>query len=167
MRYVFRLISNWLAFFVGLYLVDTILAPYFYLRKLWMAIVLALLLAAANSTNRPFRGYKTNRARAFGFFGLTVLANYLGMQIVAIIFASFTGNPIAIMFAAIFITLLTALINNIVGWKPAEQPKVVTRDQRISDATRERLAQFDDERRSKRSKNRRKKQRGGRGSSPS
>lgn len=156
MRYTLRFISNALAFFLGLYLIDTMLAPHFYLMHLWMAIVLALVLGAANSTNPPFRGFKTNRGRAFGFFALTVLANYLVMQITALIFESFSGNPIAIMFAAIFLTLLAALLNHLVGFKPTEQPKVVTRDQRMSDATRERLAQFDDERHKKRKRDRRK-----------
>ena len=96
MRYIYRLIANMFAFFFGLYLVDTLMSPYFYVRKLWMGIVLAILLGAINSTNRPFRGYKTNRGRAFGFFGLTALGNYLFMQIISFAGAPLTGNPICI-----------------------------------------------------------------------
>ena len=128
------------AFFFGLYLLDTIMAPHFYLSRLWIAIFLAIVMGAANSTNRPFRGYKTNRGRAFGFFGLTALANYLVLQIMTFV-TSMSGNPAALMFAAACLTLLVALMNHIVGFKPAEQPKVVTREHGLSDSTRERMMQ--------------------------
>jgi uncharacterized membrane protein len=140
LRFVYRWIANMLAFFFGLYLVDTVLAPYFYIRKLWIAIVLAVLLGAINSTNRPFRGYKSNRGRAFGFFGLTALGNYLFMQILSAIGAPLTGNPLCFMFAAAFLTLIAAAMNHIVGFKPAKQPDVVTREHRLGDAARQRLA---------------------------
>jgi hypothetical protein len=126
--------------FFGLYLLDTLMAPYFYVRKLWLAIVLAILLGAINSTNRPFRGYKTNRGRAFGFFGLTALGNYLFIQIISWLGAPLTGNALAMMFAAAVLTLLAGLINHIVGFKPKKQRDVVTREHRLSDATRKRLA---------------------------
>ena len=132
-----------LGFFLGLYLADTLLAPYFYISHLWVAIVLALVMGAANSTNKPFRGFKTNKGRAFGFFGLTVLVNYLILQITALIFDSLSGNPIAIMLTAVFLTLVAALLNNAVGFKPVEQPKVVTRDHGLSDSTRDRMTQTD------------------------
>jgi uncharacterized membrane protein YvlD (DUF360 family) len=126
--------------FFGLYLLDTLMAPYFYVRKLWIAIVLAILLGAINSTNRPFRGYKNNRGRAFGFFGLTALGNYLFIQIISWLGAPLTGNALAIMVAAAVLTLLAGLINHIVGFKPKKQRDVVTREHRLSDATRKRLA---------------------------
>jgi hypothetical protein len=141
LRFAYRWAANGLAFFLGLYLVDTLIAPYFHVKKLWLGIVLAVLLSAINSTNRPLRGYKANRGRAFGFFGLTTLGNYLFMQIIAWIGAPLSGNPICIMVAAAFLTLLAAAMNHIVGFKPRKQPDVVTREHRLGDATRERLAE--------------------------
>ncbi len=138
MRYIYRTAVNALAFYLGLYLLDTLLAPYFLLKRVWMPVVLAVLLAAINSTNRPFRGYKNNRGRAFGFFGLTVLGNYLLLQVFSWLGTPFYGHPIAIMFAAAFLTLLTALLNHLVGFKPKDQPKVVTRQHGFGDAARER-----------------------------
>jgi uncharacterized membrane protein YvlD (DUF360 family) len=140
LRYVYRWIANMFTLFFGLYLLDTLMAPYFYVRKLWLAIVLAILLGAINSTNRPFRGYKNNRGRAFGFFGLTALGNYLFIQIISWLGAPLTGNALAMMFAAAVLTLLAGLINHIVGFKPKKQRDVVTREHRLSDATRKRLA---------------------------
>ena len=143
MRFLYRWLANALAFFFGLYLIDTLIAPHFYVRKLWIAILLALLMGAANSTNRPFRKYESNRRRAFGFFGLTALANYLFMQIISWLGAPLTGNLFAFMFAAVCLTLLAALMNYIVGFKPPDEPKVVTRERRVSDVTRERTVQPD------------------------
>jgi len=150
------------ALFFGMYLLDTIMAPHFYLSHLWIAIFLAVVLGAANSTNRPFRGYKTNKGRAFGFFGLTALANYLVLQIMAVA-TSMSGNPVAIMFTAVCLTLLVALMNHLVGFKPAQQPKVVTREHGIGDATRERMMRDEDDRdkeRSRRKDRDRRKRRG-------
>ena len=145
MRFSLRWVANMLTLFFGLYLLDTIMAPHFYLSRLWIAIFLAIALGAANSTNRPFRGYKTNKRRAFGFFGLTALANYVALQVMAVV-TSMSGNPVAIMFAAVCLTLLVALMNHLVGFKPAPLPKVVTREHGISDATRERMMRSDDDR---------------------
>jgi hypothetical protein len=39
--------------------------------------------------------------------------------------------------AAIFLTLLAALLNHIVGFKPKEQPKVVTRELGLTDRSGE------------------------------
>jgi hypothetical protein len=155
LRFVYRWVSNGLALFFGLYLVDTMIAPYFHLRKVWLGIVLAVLLSAINSTNRPFRGYKVNRGRAFGFFGLTALGNYLFMAIISWMGAPLTGNAVAFMFAAVFLTLLAALINHLVGFKPKEQPKVVTREHGMSDATRESLVEIENRRRARRKQSRR------------
>jgi len=127
-----------LAFFFGMYLLDTLMAPHFYLSRLWIAIFLSIVMGAANSTNRPFRGYATNKRRAFGFFGLTALGNYLALQIMAVA-TSMSGNPVAIMFVAVCLTLLAALMNRLVGFKPAQQPKIMTREHGVGDSTRERL----------------------------
>ena len=154
MRFAFRWISNMLALFFGMYLLDTLMAPHFYLSHLWIAIFLSVVMGAANSTNRPFRGYKTNRGRAFGFFGLTALANYLVLQIMAVA-TSMSGNPVAIMFVAVCLTLLAALMNRLVGFKPAEQPKVVTREHGLGDSTGERLMRSEEKKPTKRRHSRR------------
>ena len=45
------------------------------------------------------------------------------------------------MFAAVFLDpARPRLSNHLVGFKPKEQPKVVTREHGLSDATRERMA---------------------------
>jgi hypothetical protein len=150
LRYVYRLLANMLPMYLGLFLMDTMLSPHFYLRKMWIVIVLSVLLSAINSTIKPFPRFKANRGRAFGFFGLTALGNYLFMQIISWLGAPVTGNPVAFMFAAVFLTLLTGLVNHVVGFKPKEQPKIVTREGGMSQATKEHLAAIDKRRRERR-----------------
>lgn len=141
MRFIYRWIANGFAFYLGLYLIDTVIAPFHFIKKGWIAIVLAVLLSCVNSTIRPFPKFKANKGRAFGFVGLTALGNFVFLQVIAWLGAPLDANPFRLAFAAIFLTLLAALMNHIVGFKPKEQPDVIAREHRLSDATRERLAQ--------------------------
>lgn len=129
MRFLYRWAANGLAFYLGLYLVDTLIAPWFYIRRGWIAIVLAVLMSCVNSMIRPFPRFKTRRKRSFGFFGLTALGNYLFMQIIVLLGSALTGNPFGVLLAAIFLTLLAALMNHLIGFKPKEGPDIPTRDQ--------------------------------------
>lgn len=152
MRFIYRWMANTLGFYLGLYLVDTLIAQFAFIKKGWIAIVLAVLMGAINSTIRPFPGFKNNRGRAFGFFGITALGNYLFMQIIAWVGAPLYRNPLGLMFAAVFLTLLGGLMNHVVGFKPKEESKVITREHRISDITREHQAERRNKRRKKRPK---------------
>ena len=155
MRFVYRWLANIVAFYVGLYFVDTLISPFGLIKKQWLAIVLAVILAAINSTIRPFPKFKVNRGRAFGFFGLTALGNYVFLQIIALLGAPLSTNSFSLIFLAIFLTLLAGAINHLVGFKPKDQPRVVTREHGMSDATRERLAEVEAKRRERRRRKRR------------
>jgi hypothetical protein len=155
LRFLYRWATNILAFFIGIYFVDTLIAQFALVKKLWLAIVLAIILGAINSTIRPFPKFKANRGRAFGFFGLTALGNYLFLQIIALLGAPLSGSAIRLMFLAVFLTLLGGAINHLVGFKPKDQPKVVTREHGLSDATRERLAEVEAKRRERRKRQQR------------
>jgi steroid 5-alpha reductase family enzyme len=142
LRFVVRWLANGLAFYLGLYLVDSLIAPWFYIRKGWIAIVLAILLGCANSLVHPFPRFKAKRNRSLGFFALTVLGNFFFMQIIIWLGAPLSApNPIAVMFTALFLTLLAALMNHVVGFKPKEQSKVVTRGLGVTATARERERQ--------------------------
>lgn len=139
MRFLLRWIANALAFYLGLYLVDSLVAPRFWIQKGWIAIVLAILLGCVNSTVRPFPRFKTKRNRALTVVLLTVIANALVLQIIIWVGAPLsTSNPIWVLLVAIFLTLLAALLNGLVGFKPKEQPRPVTRELGVAGAARER-----------------------------
>jgi uncharacterized membrane protein YvlD (DUF360 family) len=155
LRFVYRWMANTVAFYVGLYFVDTLIAPFALIKKQWLAIVLAVILAAINSTIKPFPKFKVNRGRAFGFFGLTALGNYLFLQIISLLGAPMFPSTLRLMFLAIVLTLLGGLINHLVGFKPKDQSRVVTRERGLSDATKERLAGIETKSRDKRKRERR------------
>lgn len=131
MRFLLRWAVNAVTFYLGLYLIDTLISPCFYVRKVWIAVVLAVLMGGYNSLIRPFPRFKTRRKRSFGFFGLTVLANFIFMQIIVLVGSPLTGNPFCIIVAAIFLTLLAALMNHLIGFKPKDKTRVPTREHEL------------------------------------
>lgn len=138
LRFSYRWATNALAFYLALYLVDSLIAPRFYLEKGWIALVLAIVLAALNSLVHPFPRFKTRRKRALTVVGLTVLANWLCLHLIMWLGAPFSAtNPIWVLGTAIFLTLVAAPLNHLVGFKPKEEPKVVTRELGLTDRTGE------------------------------
>ena len=138
LRFSYRWATNALAFYLALYLVDSLIAPRFYLENGWIAIVLAIVLGALNSLVRPFPRFKTRRKRALTVVGLTVIANWLFLHLLLWLGAPFSAtNPIWVLGTAIFLTLLAALLNHLVGFQPKEEPKVVTRELGLTDRTRD------------------------------
>jgi len=138
LRFSYRWATNALAFYLALYLVDSLIAPRFYLEKGWIAVVLAIVLGALNSLVRPFPRFKTRRKRALTVVGLTIAANWLFLHLIIWLGAPLSAtNPIWVLGTAIFLTLLAALLNHLVGFKPKEEPKVVTRELGLTDRTSE------------------------------
>jgi uncharacterized membrane protein YvlD (DUF360 family) len=138
LRFTYRWATNTLAFYLALYLVDSLIAPRFYIEEGWIAIVLAIILSALNSLVRPFPRFRTRRNRALTVVGLTVVANWLFLHLIMWLGAPVSAtNPIWVLGAARFLTLLAALLNHIVGFKPKEQPKVVTRELGLTDRSGE------------------------------
>lgn len=139
MRFMLRWMANGLAFYLALYLVDSLLAPRFWIEKGWIAIVLAVLLGCVNSLIRPFPRFKDRRNRALTVVLLTVICNALALQSLIWVGAPLsTTNPAWVLITAVVLTLLAALLNWIVGFKPKERPRPVTRELGVTGTTRER-----------------------------
>ena len=128
MRFLYRWIANGLAFYLTLYLVDSLVAPRFLIERGWIAIVLAILLGGANSFIRPFPDFRTRRVRALTVMLLTVVGNMLFMELLILFGAPlWATNPGWVFLAAIFLTLVAALLNWLIGFRPPPPSKVVTR----------------------------------------
>lgn len=139
MKFVLRLVSNALAFYLALYLVDSLVAPRFWIRSLWIAPLLAVLLAVPNSLVRPLPKLKTKPRRALTAALLTMLANAFVLQIVIWVGATLTATSFLwVLITAAFLTLLAGLINWLIGFKEKEKPKVITRELRASHTSRDR-----------------------------
>ncbi len=66
MRFLLRWISNALAFYLALYLVDSLIAPRFFVGAVWVAILLGLLLGVLNSVARPLHRVRAKPASGLG-----------------------------------------------------------------------------------------------------
>jgi uncharacterized membrane protein YvlD (DUF360 family) len=136
-KLLLRWIANGLAFYLALYLVDSLVAPRVWIQKGWIAIILAVLLGFVNSLIRPLPRFKTKRNRALTVALLTVIGNALVLQILIWAGAPLsTANPGWVIIVAIFLTLLAMLLNWLVGFKKKEPPRVVTRELGVSGTAR-------------------------------
>jgi len=135
-KYVLRLISNALAIYLALYLLDSLIAPRFWIKSVWIVPILAVLLGALNSLVRPLPKVKSKPRRALTAALLTIIANTLFLQVFIWIGAPLTAASIVwVVVAGAFVTLVSGLINWLIGFKTKEKPKVITRDLRTSRAS--------------------------------
>lgn len=133
MRFLLRLISNALAFYLGMYLVDSLMAPRFFVGAVWVAIVLGLFLGALNSLVRPLHRMRAKPGQAWGVAVATVMINALVIQL-----SMWLGAPLSatgfqwVLATSLVLTFLAGLINWLIGFKPPKKPNVITRDLRVS-----------------------------------
>ena len=140
MRFLFRWLANAISFYLALYLVDSLIAPRFWIRAVWVAVVLAVLLGLLNSLVKPLHRIKKNPGYALTVAVLTVLVNALIMQIFI-----WSGTPLSathlvwVIVAAAFVSLLAGVLNWLIGFKPKEKPGAgaVTRERGAPRAERE------------------------------
>jgi putative membrane protein len=140
-RLVLRWIANSLAFYLALYLVDSLIAPRFFIGAVWLAVILAVLLGILNSLVRPLHRMHSRPQRAWGVAVATVVVNALVLQAFMWIGAPISATGLQwVVVTAIFLSLLGGIINWLIGFKPEKEPNVITRDLRTSRAARERGA---------------------------
>jgi putative membrane protein len=126
-----RWIADSLAFYLALYLVDSLISPRFHVAAVWIAVVLAVFLGLMNSLVRPLYRVKSKPAMAIGEAVTTLFLNALVLQI-----AIWAGAPLSatslvwIVAMAVFLTLLGGLINWLIGFKKKEKPGAIVRERR-------------------------------------
>jgi uncharacterized membrane protein YvlD (DUF360 family) len=139
LKFMLRWIANGLAFYLALYLVDSLVGPRFWIEKGWIAIVLAILLGCINSLIRPLPRFRTKRNRALTVALLTFIGNALVLLILIVAGAPLSvTNPVWIIVVAVFLTLLAMLLNWLIGFKQKGKPKVITREFGVAGTARER-----------------------------
>jgi putative membrane protein len=138
-RFLLRWVANSLAFYLALYLVDSLVAPRFWIQAVWVPVVLAVLLGLLNSLIRPLPKVKTRPGRATTVALLTLLMNGLVLQIFIWAGASLSATSVVwVAIAAAFLSLLGGVINWLVGFRPREKPGAVTRQKRTQTQTTDR-----------------------------
>ncbi len=131
MRYLLRFASNSLAIYLGLYLVDSLVAPRFWIKSWWLAVILAVLMGALNSLIRPLHRLSSRPRRALAVAVATVAMNALILQVFVWMRAPISTSTVAWVFVpAAFVSLLGGMINRLVGFNIKEKPGTVTRERR-------------------------------------
>ncbi len=96
MKFMFRWIANSIALYLALYLVDSLIAPRFWLQAVWLGVILAVFLGLLNSLFRPLHRVKTKTFNALTVAVLTVLVNTLILQIFIWIGAPLSATSIRV-----------------------------------------------------------------------
>jgi putative membrane protein len=139
-----RWVSNALAFYLALYLVDSVVNGRFKIGAVWVAVILAVVLGLLNSLIRPLYRVKAKPGLAISEAVLTVLLNALVLQIMIWATAPLSvTNVVWIFIVAAFLALLGGVINWLIGFKKKEKPGATTQERRAArdqDATREQKA---------------------------
>jgi putative membrane protein len=141
MRFMFRWTANAVSFYLALYLVDSLVAPRFWIEAVWIAVVLAVVLGLLNSLVRPLHRIRRSPRTAVIVALMTVLVNTLIMQI-----AIWAGAPLSathlvwVLIAAAFLSLLAGVLNWLIGFKPKDNPGALARERRAAKPGGERAA---------------------------
>ena len=81
MRFLLRWVANAVAFYLALYLVDSLIAPRFYVEAVWLAVIVAVFLGLLNSLIRPLHLMKKKPWYALTVTVITVAVNALILQV--------------------------------------------------------------------------------------
>lgn len=129
MKFVLRWTANSIAFFLGLYLVDSLIAPRFFVQAVWVAVVLAIVLGLFNSMVRPLHKVKTRPRRAIIAVVLTLLLNTLMLQIFVWAGASLAATSLVwVLVTGAFLSVLGGVINWLIGFRSKNKPGATTRE---------------------------------------
>ena len=133
MKLWLRWLANGMAIFLGLYLVDSLLHQRFRLEATWAAVIAAVLLGFVNSFVRPLHRARSKPLLAALTVIVTVLVNALILQIFVWVGADVTTQGFLwVLLAAAFVTLLTGLINWLVGFNQKGKPRPAVREKRAA-----------------------------------
>lgn len=132
MKFMLRWIANSISFFLALYLVDSLIAPRFFVEAVWVAVIIAVVLGLLNSLIRPLHMAKKKPWYAVTVTVVTVLVNALILQIFV-----WAGAPLSathfvwVLVMAAFLSLLGGVLNWLIGFKMKEKkPSVIARERR-------------------------------------
>ena len=117
MRLTLRWVSNCLAIFLALYLLDSVSSGGFRVKSWWVALVAGVLLGLLNSTVRPRSRIRGKPARLFVWVVAILVVNTLVIQIFvwsAGILAS--RNLLWTIAAGFFVAAIAQLITWLIGF---------------------------------------------------
>jgi uncharacterized membrane protein YvlD (DUF360 family) len=133
MKFLLRWIANSIAFYLALYLVDSLVAPRFHIQAVWLAAILAVFLALLNSLVRPLHRLRSRQFPALTIAVLTVPVNALILQVFIWVKAPLSATSIVwVLIMAASLSLLAGVLNWLVGFKKKEKPGAAARERRTA-----------------------------------
>ena len=130
MKYLQRLVANAVAVYLALYLIDSVAGGRFRVGALWAAVLLALALGLMNSPIRPLHRVRTRTARSLIITLVTLIANALVVQVFAWVTPLEVANLSWVVFVAAALSVLTGVINWLIGFKTAAKGRAAARSRR-------------------------------------
>lgn len=131
MKFLLRWTANSIAFYLALYLVDSLIAPRFFVQAVWVAVILAIVLGLFNSLVRPLHKVKARPRPAIITAVLTLLLNTLVLQIFVWAGASLSATSVVWVFATgAFLSVLGGTINWLIGFRSKNKPGAAQREKR-------------------------------------
>jgi putative membrane protein len=141
MKFWLRWLANTIAFYLALYLLDSLIAPRFYVQAVWVAVILAVLLGLFNSLFRPLHRLRARPYRALTVALFVLVVDALVLQICVWAGARLSAtSPAWVAVAAVFLAVLSGVINWLIGFKVKEKPGALTPEQRATTRPAEREA---------------------------
>lgn len=127
MKFILRWLTNGIAFYLAVYLVDSVAKGRFRIGAVWVAIVLAAVLALPNSFVRPFRATRRHLLSAALEVLTPIALNTLLLYVFIWAQAPLTAtNPLWVILVAAFLALLAGVLNWLIGFRKKQPPRIVT-----------------------------------------
>jgi len=140
MKFILRWITNGLAFYLAVYLVDSVTRGRFKIGAVWVAIVLAAVLALPNSFVRPFRATRRHFVSASLEILTPIALNTLLLYVFIWAHAPLTAaSPLWVVLLATFLTLLAGILNWLIGFRKKQVPRMLLRVSSLTRKTTEKL----------------------------
>lgn len=128
MRTLLRWTANAVAFYLALYLVDSVAQGRFHVGEVWVAVVLAVLLGLINSLIRPLHRVRSRPFLAITEAILTLLINTFVLQVFLWTPAPLSAAHLGwVLLVAAFLSVLGGTLNWLIGFKEKRKPRIITR----------------------------------------
>jgi uncharacterized membrane protein YvlD (DUF360 family) len=130
LKYLQRLVANAMAVYLALYLIDSVAGGRFRVGAVWAAVLLAVALSLVNCPIRPLHRVRTRTARSLIVTLITLIANALVVQVFAWATPLELANLSWVVFVAAAVSLLTGVINWLIGFKIPAKGRAAARSRR-------------------------------------
>jgi len=126
LRLLIRWVSNCVAIFLALYLLDSLSSGRFHIKAWWVALVAGILLGLVNSLVRPRGSLRVKPLRLLVWITAVFLVNALAIQILVWAGGALEASSLLwVLLAAVVVAAISRLITWLIGF---DQKGTATRE---------------------------------------